>query len=93
LRIVQHQIPVAEAPVLSTMRFGKDTTNLCHEKLSSFLELPYDLQRRTCILTGLVRFCPVKLNDQGGDKAEYLQKCKERCLASTDPNPLNYFKI
>ncbi|KAK9795797.1 hypothetical protein SCARD494_04768 [Seiridium cardinale] len=41
---------------------------------SSFLDLPYQIRRRIYLLVGLVRVCPVNLNQEGPRARYYLRK-------------------
>lgn len=43
----------------------------------SFLELPPPVRRRIYVHAGLVRYCPISLNTEGGDKTQYLQACDQ----------------
>lgn len=38
---------------------------------ASFLDLPYPLRRRVYLLAGLVRFCPINLNQEGLNSYKY----------------------
>ncbi|KAK8073408.1 hypothetical protein PG994_004307 [Apiospora phragmitis] len=40
----------------------------------SFLDLPYHVRRRIYLLAGLVRFCPINLNQEGPRARHYLMK-------------------
>jgi len=48
-----------------------------------YTDLPFSIRRKIYITAGLTRVCPISLNTEGGNKAEYLQECKEWCLEST----------
>ena len=42
-----------------------------------FLDLPYKIRRRIYILSGLVRVCPINLNNEGRDRSGYMEDCLE----------------
>jgi hypothetical protein len=42
-----------------------------------FTDIPLPIRRRIYILAGLVRFCPISLNTEGANKAEFLSDCWE----------------
>ncbi|RDL33241.1 uncharacterized protein BP5553_08680 [Venustampulla echinocandica] len=45
-----------------------------------FTDLPPPVRRSIYILAGLVRFCPISLNTEGVNKAEFLAECMAYCL-------------
>ena len=51
--------------------YPRASSDLC------FLDLPYGIRRRIYIFSGLVRVCPINLNNEGRDKSGYMEDCLE----------------
>ena len=73
-------MPYEQAPILGP-------TKLC------FLDLPIKVRQRIYILAGLVRVCPINLNNEGADKTEYVRECEDWCFDTFDTSQPSFNAI
>ena len=55
-----------------------------------FLDLSYLVRHHIYVLAGLVRFCPINLNNEGADNTEFLQECEDWCSDNWGPGYTNF---
>ncbi|MCJ1259163.1 hypothetical protein MMC24_006999 [Lignoscripta atroalba] len=56
----------------------------------SFMHLPHKVRRQIYIFAGLVRVCPIDLNDEGRNKRDYLRECADWCEGSLGDGRENF---